>query len=221
MTKIRRTEKPILFREEMIRPILAGLKWQTRRIMNPQPHLESGTMRSIIGKEETTAYWHWKDEWWWSDPQPSLIEKCPYGRVGDTLWVRETWRTHAKYNDLAPRNLPEDAPIQYKANLSLTGSVGVNAKWRPSIFMPRWASRITLQVVEVKVERLQDISLDGILDEGCPIEHRPENCNRMGHAAREWFLYLWDSINAERGYGWNMDPWVWVVKFSQRRTENE
>jgi hypothetical protein len=207
-------EKPILFSAEMIKAILDVRKTQTRRIMNPQPYLEPGTMKIAIGEDVPTAYWHWKDEWWWSDIQPSLVEKCPYGKVGDMLWMRETWRTHEKYNDLAPRNLPEDAPIQYKADLSLTGSVGVYAKWRPSIFMPKWASSITLQINDVKVERLQDITLDGILAEGCPIEHRPEKCNGMGHAVYGWFEYLWDSINKKRGYGWGTNPWVWAIKFS-------
>lgn len=78
-------ERPILFTGEMVRAILAGQKTMTRQVMKPQPELRPGTMKSPMGKRIDTAYWHWKDEWWWQDPQQSTLDQCPYGQPGDRL----------------------------------------------------------------------------------------------------------------------------------------
>jgi hypothetical protein len=80
-------------------------------------------------------------------------------------------------------------------------------KWRPSIHMPRWASRTLLEVTEVRVERVASIKWDDVIAEGCPDRGLPDN-NPM-----DWFHELWDSINAKRGYGWDINPWVWVISF--------
>ena len=118
---------------------------------------------------------------------------CPYGKPGDELWVRETW------------NGTESEGIAYRA----TDPQMDGEPWKPSIFMPRWASRLQLVIKDVRVERLQDISIDDIYAEGA----YSINWGRMPGSEHKAFKALWDSINAKRGYGWETNPWVWVVEF--------
>jgi hypothetical protein len=200
-------EKPILFSAEMIQAVLDGRKTQTRRVVK-LPLWSTGDWDDFELDEFGVPLTICEKTTCWAEVN------SPYGRAGDNLWVRETWRTHEYYNPVAPRDLSREMPVQYKADLALTGTVGVRARWRPSIFMPRWASRINLRVNEVRVERLRDITLADILAEGCPVEHRPESCNGMSHAVFGWFEHLWDSINHKRGYGRRNNPFVWVIKFS-------
>lgn len=214
------SERPVLFSGPMVRSILSGAKTRTRRVMKPQPELKGGTMLSPTRQRVITAYWHWKDEWWWSDPQPSTIAKCPYGIAGDSLWLRETWSyiTKAK-NEYYDQMRPDGCPVEmlYRAD-----GYEIPANWSPSIHMPRWASRITLEVTGVRVERVQDISeydaeQEGIkvshyyCDEGTDLDPTPiHRCDPVGK-----FRELWDSLNANRGFGWDANPWVWVVEFKR------
>jgi len=129
-------------------------------------------------------------------------EWSPYGKSGDRLWVRETWW---QWGGTEKR-------ISYRADT--LPSFAPNGGFRPSIFMPRWASRITLEVVDVRVERLQDISEDdakaeGVMASGGWNADDTEYC--VGY--RTAFSRLWDSINAKRGYSWATNPWVWAVEF--------
>jgi len=151
-----------------------------------------------------------------------VIVKCPYGQVGDQLWVRETW---AKvYQDWPPES--EDSPyvIEYKAD---TGNVYPGywpieekddeacGRWKPSIFMPRWASRITLQITGLRAERLQEITegdaeAEGVSWSPCGSGENPEIIS-----AKENFAWLWDSLNAKRGFNWSSNPFVWVITFKR------
>jgi hypothetical protein len=187
MTTTATKERPIIFSGPMVRAILDGSKTQTRRVMKPQP-LSAG---------------------------PGV---CPYGRIGDRLWVRETWNT------VNPEGEPTS--ILYKADGSVmyrpfpSAEAGWKAeqdaesldaqRWNTPIFMPRWASRITLEVTDVRVERVQEISEEDAKAEGV----KPDPNERpYVEDFREDFEHLWDSINAKRGHSWESNPWVWAITF--------
>jgi hypothetical protein len=175
-------ERPVLFKGEMVNAILSGKKTQTRRIVKPQP----------VAWSKSPGLLEWK---FLHLPPEGLIAECPYGIPGDTLWIRETFAVH---------EIGESTHIVYRADC---GSDGDGAKWRPSIFMPRKHSRISLKITDVRVERLQDISEGDVMSEG--IEHDPN--------VPSWlkFAFLWNSINANRGYDWDSNPWVWVIEFEK------
>jgi hypothetical protein len=212
------TERPILFSGEMVRAILDGRKTQTRRIVK---HIESHS----VGK---TAEHRFIDcvrlkIGGLADPgSPAHLEECPYGQPGDRLWVRESWS-------------PMDDRPELKALGGVYYAVNENRdskrKWKPSIHMPRWASRITLEITDVRVERVQDITDLDACDEGAlgvdtekvrpgyseSVRDAEQKKIRppLGPGPRERFEWLWDSINAKRGYGWDMNPWVWVIEFKR------
>ena len=221
-------ERPILFKPPMVRAILEGRKTQTRRIMKPQPYAFSqgkGNMPALIKLRESDSNYN----------VPHNI--CPYGQVGDRLWVRETWRetwssshnpmdkpskheTGVEYRatwngrrDPEARTIVTNGP-RYGGDMAKDGHV----KWRPSIYMPRWASRITLEVVGVKVERVQEINGTDAQAEGWPRDQELFPTVNAGYKANFWFSNLWDSINAKRGYGWSVNPWCWCVEFKQLAT---
>lgn len=210
-------EKPILFNSDMVQAILDGRKTETRRVINPQPigfcldkvfYWDEPDLRDTVKADPGC--------WYYDKHGLHFHKKCLYGSLGDQLWVRETWQAapvhYDDYNggneagypyDIIPKNKPSNCWITYAAD-------GDEGPWRPSIHMPRWASRITLEIEDIRVERVQDITPDGIYSEGFPISVGDDHdCSN----AYEWFSDLWDSINAERGLGWEADPWVWVVKF--------
>jgi len=194
-------ERPILFSGAMVRAILDGTKTQTRRVMKDwvkHPHLfEANT---TIQCNQGVACWvraDMRD----SLGGPCYIQsRCPYGQPGDRLWVRETW-AHTDYE--------REGPFQNCTIYRADGEDGVwdapGYRWRPSIHMPRWASRITLEITGVRVEQVQDITPDDAYAEGIREVY-------YEHAVGA-FRVLWDSINAARGYGWASNPWVWVVEF--------
>ena len=145
-------------------------------------------------------------------------EWSPYGVVGGTLWVRETWRTQELDGELDGVLYAADnqfVPIENKIEAAdawcdayANGKHG--DKWRPSIHMPRWASRITLEVTGISVQRLQETSESDAIAEGvqCPAFLHAAPCTHTHH-----FSMLWDSIYAKRGSGWDTNPWVWVIDF--------
>ena len=204
-------EHPILFSAEMVRAILAGRKTQTRRIIKPQPELRGGV-------------WHWKNiAWDTANAQISdefIIDHCPYGTVGDTLWVREAFATDIP-------GCEEQSGITYRADhIDPKGDGPANPiKWKPSIHMPRWASRISLEITDIQVERVQDISDSDVYAEGLPEDGSSYDDAIQALSAglpihertpeRHWFRGLWDSINAKRGYGWDSNPWVLVIHFKK------
>jgi hypothetical protein len=197
-------ERPILFSGPMVCAILDGSKTQTRRVVKMPPDFEQFThLRSAQGAEAPKntfiAYWleYGKEE------SGGTFFRCPFGKPGERLWVRETWAAPHGFDAWSPRDIPKGARIYYSATADLKGPFGVGGlRCRPSIFMPRWASRITLEIADVRVERLQSISDDDARAEGYDGSHA---------FPREWFARLWERIN---GLGsWKANPWVWVVEF--------
>lgn len=189
-------EHPILFSGEMVRAILDGRKSQTRRVVKLNP-----------------AY----VERWKNEPAEMWARECPYGQPGDRLWVRETF-------GLGQQSYNHTAWITYRAG----GERDANDRytevaawqdrnprcWYPSIHMPRWASRITLEVTGVRVERVQAITNEDAIAEGCTGGPGVEGYSEANPAdPYEEYAILWDSLNADRGFGWNVNPWVWRIAF--------
>lgn len=205
------TERPILFSGEMVRAL--PRKTQTRRVMRPQP-------------TQTGACWNWK-AFAWVDGIPignleSPLVWCPYGKPGDRLWVRETWATDKECSAIAYRaDLPPDAEADegwLKRNAPKLRKEYAEWRWKPSIHMPRWASRFTLEVVAVKVERVQDISEMDAMADGCQIGDTLQRCPDGSPAIKAGtrrisFMHLWDSIYLKRGSGWEKNPWIWAITF--------
>ena len=190
-------EHPILFSTESVKAILDGRKTQTRRVIKPQPIAECVSLY-LSGDGYLSAI-HPQDfhGWFYATDKKGRKIICPYGQVGDRLWVRETFHTTETRRFLF-----------YKADADMVLPSG-SLKWRPSIFMPRWASRITLEIIGVRVERLQEITIPDIEAEGLYVRHiRPDH-----YGDRICFAQLWDSLNAKRGYGWSNNPWVWCISF--------
>jgi len=191
-------ERPIIFSGPMVRAILDGRKTQTRRAV------KSSGIWSVEDRDGSRwpGYENNYGEWQWM--------ACPYGQPGDRLWVRECWGLR----DTQPKDGPERAVIGYRADGETAAPNGRYQLWRPSIHMPRWASRITLEITGVRVERVQDISEEDARAEGVS-----ETCVLPGDRGSfiPSFGMLWEQINAKRGYGWDVNPWVWVIEF--RRTQ--
>jgi hypothetical protein len=176
----------------MVRAILEGWKIQTRRIVNNMPTEVPGGYFDAYNKEN---WWNW----WTKDHRPALPQiNCPYGNLGDRLWVRETW---------APAFEPYE--FIYRAD-----NVDPIDRWRPSIHMPRWASRITLEVESVRVERLNDCSAEDALAEG--VSDRDPDTGAWQNP-KEQYADLWESINGPGS--WEANPWVWVVTFRRIKPE--
>jgi len=196
-------EQPIIFNDAMIRAVLDERKTQTRRVITPQPSTDQGD--PIYTKPRgIDGLWHW----FYAD---SSIYKCPYGVPGDRLWVREAWQHEDQDCDNPKCGNPDH--IYYRATeCAICRSSRRKAWWRPSIHMPRWASRITLQIVDVRAERLQEITGEDAITEGWDRVDLFPGINSEDKA-KVWFHSFWDSINAKRGYGWDTDPWVWVIEF--------
>lgn len=208
--------RPILFSAPMVLAILEGRKTQTRRIVK-LPTIDWDPSNTL--KWEDPECFHSLENCddfvaCFSDTAGSIIcVKCPYGtpaypvfrRPADRLWVRETYAAPHNCDHLKPREIPEGARIHYAATEERGG-----LRWRPSIFMPRWASRITLEIAAVRVERLQDISEDDARAEGCdPVVH-PDGALDCG-TRKTTFASLWSTINGPES--WDANPWVWVVEF--------
>jgi hypothetical protein len=208
------TERPILFSGAMVRALLDGTKTQTRRVCKPaNQHALSYVVGPCEERVDLAAGW-------FGDEEGDLKFACPYGQTGDKLWVRETWAPHLDFPDMANRSV-------YRADPECKYDVD---RWRPSIHMPRRASRILLEITGVRVERLQAISEQDAIAEGI---ERVENNFGNGPAycdyglantddTAEWFRSpirsyetLWESINGAGS--WDANPWVWVVEFKRGR----
>lgn len=187
------TERPILFNGAMVRAILDGSKTQTRRVVKLT---DSGRVKETGSPRN----WHL------GDPNASLA--CPCGQPGEGLWVKETFQRFTDDGEI----IYKADPTGFSAMNDLKRDGCLEARWRPSIHMPRWASRITLEITGVKVERLQDISEADALAEGVirysALEQIQAGCDRWGRHA---YSRLWESV-----YGpgsWDANPWVWAVEF--------
>jgi hypothetical protein len=217
-------ERPILFSSEMIRAILDGRKTQTRRVMKPQPDLSE---------------WRFTGETWekyLGYPIGHDVPKSPYGSIGDLLWVRETFLDGEDYPCSPHYDSEKESRWTYKADCP--PDQWENISWKPSIFMPRSASRITLKITNIRVEQIQQISRDDAKAEGIDDStliykngderhnyRRSEIYQKFGKPygkgdvkvadERDCFAYLWDSINAKRGFSWGSNPFVWVIEFER------
>jgi hypothetical protein len=200
-------ERPILFKSDMINAIRDNCKTMTRRVIKPQMPYSMGENCKL----KFTA--------------------CPYGQIGDRLWVRERFSLAYEgqmetdtgyidvnplipYQDKIPKELQENLCVSYYADFNSPLEAG-DGYW-PSIFMPRWASRITLEITSIRVERVQDISEQDAIAEGINPEEHPFDAPPIMQ-----FALLWDSINAKRGYSWGSNPSVWVVEFKNLEAQTE
>lgn len=234
MTKI--IERGMIFNDEMVRAILDGRKTQTRRIMKVQPDTPEFGLRRIIESSiaNEIGMYFWSQEDARGIKARSKEFTCPYGDVGDRIWVRETFqgplfdfeKMETYQEDSSKFKKPEfcvykadgkPAPEFFDADDNL------HCGWRPSIHMPRWASRILLEITDVRVERLNCISETDAEAEGIDMEalFDSQDCydciadhNMTGRpTATGAFKYLWESIYGSDS--WRANPWVWVIEFKR------
>lgn len=225
-------EHPILFSSPMVRAILEGRKSQTRRAMNPQPsHDQYHEWRGKVTRDAEHRMWCWKDlvlDNIWDFPEgedrKTLASHCPYGVPGDRLWVRETLVHGAKGNPVPALNhvwryAADNLPVELTRNDPRIAEMVSWAHHKEgdlcvSIHMPRWASRITLEITDVRVQRLADISESDAMDEGTGVylEGKHDEWDGDPDQYRKGFRELWDSINAKR-HPWSSNPWVWAITF--------
>jgi hypothetical protein len=145
--------------------------------------------------------------------------KCPYGKPGDRLWVREAWRALSKYDDWAPVRIPSDADIQCVADYPI---LPWDSRLRSSLHMPRWASRITLEITDVRVQRLQDITEEDAIAEGAPrcvMDDEGKFYESTKGTHRCGFAGLWAHINGADS--WEANPFVWVLSFQRIEKQEE
>ena len=199
--------KPILFSTPMVQAILAGQKTMTRRVIRNEV-----VDRFILG-DDGRLLGSYREGM--AEAYPT-IDDAPY-QEGDVLWVRETWNEVFKPDGKKHAHFiykQEDPQIKH---------------WRPSIFMPKSAARIFLRVIDVRAERLQDITVEDVIVEGLQCDNDVNNPDPQTHESiLNWnllyaqfvFQQLWDHLNAARGYGWDKNPWVWVYEF-ERITREE
>lgn len=201
--------KPVIISNESIHPILDGQKTQLRRVMKPQPILRAISPQII-----------WIE---WKKYQGSdVLLNNPYGKPGEKLWVKETWRVEdgKEYTMTAPEweGGQNPAHIEYRVN----DPHPENIKWRSSIHMPRWASRLTLEINVIRVEKLQDISEEDCIAEGMQkdgvlwkmIDHNEMYAEDMcWMRANLAFREYWDLLNAKNG--WLQNPWCWCISFKK------
>ena len=217
-------ERPILFNGAMVRAILDGRKTVTRRQINPQ---FPSSVNEVLPYATYRGAWMPRDPESPDDAWEEQVRVCPYGKPGDRLWVRETWQLHEKFTD--------NCVVVYKANernswtefhrrFPVDVARGVPEKpfqthgFRPSIHMPRWACRLLLEVTDVRVERLQEITEDQAEAEGVrTCEHDLDPVGN-GYSATELFSILWSSLYGVGNY--NDNPWVWVVEFKRVEVAN-
>ncbi len=206
-----KNEKPILFNTEMVEAVLDGRKTQTRRVIKLKEFCRSCTKDYDFTFRDKQMRWHdyRKNDF--------INKKCPYGQIGGELWVREThfrfgrWikngisktgRQKWKFKTLNDNIKYYDNPPVVVAQNKYRGDAWYK---RPSIFMPRAYSRIQLKITDIRVERVKDITLSAIRDEGVNAIYQ----------LKELWIKLWNSINEKHGYGWDVNPWVWVVEFER------
>lgn len=193
-------ERPIIFSAPMVRAILSGAKTQTRRVMKVRCH--------VICEGDDGKLWPWSED---AELAEDFWHPCPFGKPGDRLWVRETWGAWPHMLGGFQRE-----SLRYRADGEYQNEHGA-WRWMSPIHMPRWASRITLEITDVRVERLQDISESDAIAEGCrPV--RPEIVldglvARTGRSAVDEYCQLWESIHGPES--WSANPWVWVIEFKK------
>ncbi|MDY3694589.1 MAG: hypothetical protein SO066_07965 [Proteus mirabilis] len=201
-------ERGIIFNAEMVRAILDGRKTQTRRVMKVQPVLNGDRWEvysaSVEKGNKSIPVTPWG----------SIENNCPFGKVGDRLWVRETFGNRVVRDALGGTG----EFITYRASepdavyCTCASGDDIPMKWKPSIHMPRWASRITLEITDVRVERLNDISNDDAKSEGCWYG-RGGGTPDKALTPSDQFPTLWEEIYGDGS--WSSNPWVWVIEFKR------
>ncbi|CAM7484135.1 hypothetical protein [Morganella morganii] len=230
-------ERGIIFNAEMVRAILDGRKTQTRRIMKPQPtpcdyidwrgkarggHVwPSNIFRTMLHVEGELQN---GDGGW----KGLVGDACPFGDVGDRLWVRETWQGPLVDYENANKLYKDPEPFQTTKNCVYKADGGTHPEyfdaddnlrygWKSSAQMPRWASRILLEITGVRVERLWDISQADAIAEGAPPSHPSIDAVSREYGfpdfPRSWFGQTWWHIYGNEN--WQANPWVWVIEFKQ------
>ena len=214
-------ERPIIFSGPMVRAILDGLKSQTRRIIKLEEFQESTTPGYDYAFRKRGCWQDVRLKDMLAPPRGNYPFRCPYGVVGNHLWVRESYcyemvegryvyneygnpHTFYRADGIDIASVDEDGFQKWRKD-------GMEASpWIPSIHMPRWASRITLEITDIRPQRLQEISEEDAKAEG--IDYDPSAPAALSH--RTSFAHLWDSINSKRS-PWNENPWVWVIDFKR------
>jgi len=212
------TERGMIFNSEMVRAILDGRKTQTRR-----PIKWKQTRFTEIVEREDGSKWPWSED---AEHTCDFWHPCPFGAVGDRIWVREAFRVHSRATDVAT--------LVYKASernswteqtrrvpVAVCNKPATPEKWTPSLHMPRWASRILLEITDVRVEKLNAISEKDATAEGVPPagsllpDYPGTFLTPKGDfaTAKVAFQRLWESIYGEES--WNANGWVWVIEFKR------
>lgn len=220
--------KPIIFNAEMVKAILDGRKTQTRRVIKPQPE--------FYGDD---CFYTWKNFDPTDDIEKLLLEFTPFGELGDYLWVREKFQYYEEHDVYKFF----DGTMMFNSIGVLGATFDKDEKpWKPSIFMPKKVCRIFLKITDIRVERVQDVRTREIYKEGCPIYSLEETIKKsyldellnipkakramamrlmpvdayiQRPTAKEWFADLWNSLNEKRGFGWDINPWVWAIEFER------
>jgi len=210
-------ETPIPFSSEMVKAILEGRKTQTRRAIKLQPP-EMILNSTMLAKDAASSSGYS----FISDEYGEIPLKCPYGQAADRLWVRETWGIYSggKDGDLIPGTIPGSSLV-YRATDDMGGLKG----WKSPRFMPRWASRITLEILNVRVERLQEISPNKHSITNLRAEGLPKHAFGIDYTTAlerycllEDFKELWNSFYTKKPeYRWEANPWVWVLEFKKSK----
>lgn len=232
-------DRPIIFRGDGVLAILADNKTQTRRIIK-FPSCPKW-MQAIEHQAMKVAYPMLMGGWvfWDSDVGQEFSDKvyqnapdgirCPYGEPGDRHWCKETWapmcRAAAPFCYCDKEEAVANHYTEYKADTGnlLPGDWPAEnredegcPKWRSPIFMPRWASRITLEIVSIRVERVQDITFEDCVAEGIAAYTAARGVLSADPPDKRWkFIELWNSINEKRGFGWETNCWVWILEFKR------
>lgn len=203
------TERSIILSGDNVQLAYDGLKTATRRLMNPQPEfLQCYKYKGRTVYDSSLRSWCWKGEAHGRHPDewgPSLAARCPYGQPGDLLYVRETMWRNGGFVATDPQSFPNEGKV-------------------PSIHMPKWASRLWLEITSVKAERLQDISADDARAEGIWIKSVGPASDL---AAQNQFALLWNQIHKKAAkaagvdYAWDLNPWVWAIGFKRTEKKHE
>ncbi|MDD5589224.1 MAG: hypothetical protein PHP92_04170 [Candidatus Nanoarchaeia archaeon] len=211
-------EHQIIFSTEMIKQILSGNKTQTRRII--KHHHPSYDYPENIAKYEFINF-DGERVFFRDTLGPIASIKCPYGRVGYTLWVKEIYCNYIPLKrslNINANGSQED--VIYKASHRLQDMEGFediilsqDIRWKTPMFMPKRYSRIKLEIINIEVERVQDINFTDVIAEG--LDEKIDGHSLSVTQLRSKFWRLWDSINKKKGFGWDMNPWVWKIEFKK------
>ncbi len=222
-------ERPILFSPVMAKSIVDNCKTQTRRAIKPQPlPCDHKVCEEYEGHPIPTGFFDMGDGQWACRTCGNGVRltkndavgiKCPYGVVGDRLWVREAWKTYQESDTgYCAVKYKAGGDMEITSDVKIDKSVMPTEHWRHAMFMPRWASRIMLEITEVRVQRLQDISNEDARAEGVDASpHRGATCGFFETGIDQCFgcsyRILWNQINGKSGNGWDTNPFCWVVSF--------